>query len=107
MAGNHIYKCFLVMALFTIRPMASIGNNGVPHHQFQMRSEIIMQTLNDSLPDNKKSSGENSNKDQPQVIKEVPKSHKQIKPITVPAITPIQPLKIIKPKIIKPIIRIH
>ncbi|HEV3222074.1 MAG TPA: hypothetical protein VGZ90_04310 [Puia sp.] len=107
MTGNHINRYFLVIALFTIRPLVSIGNNGVPHHQFQMRSEIILQALIDSLPENKTSPDENSGKDQIKVIKEVPKSHKQIKPIAVPAVTPIQPLKIIKPKIIKPIIRIH
>lgn len=37
----------------------------------------------------------------PDIIKEVPKSRRKIKPIAVPAPLPVKPIKIIKPKIIK------
>ena len=52
----------------------------------------------DSLPENK----------QPAVIKEVPKSKKQAAPISVsPNVKTIKPIKVIKPKIIKPTIKIN
>ncbi|MCK7553664.1 hypothetical protein MKQ70_01065 [Chitinophaga sedimenti] len=37
----------------------------------------------------------------PDIIKEVPKSRRKIKPIAVPAPIPVKPLKVIKPKVIK------
>lgn len=37
----------------------------------------------------------------PDIIKEVPKSRRKIKPIAVPAPLPVKPIKIIKPKIIR------
>ena len=38
------------------------------------------------------------------VIKEVPKSRRKMKPIAVPAPVPIKPIRIIKPKIIRKVI---
>jgi hypothetical protein len=35
-------------------------------------------------------------------IKEVPKSRRQVRPLPVPAPIPIKPIKVIKPKIIRP-----
>ncbi len=37
----------------------------------------------------------------PDVIKEVPKSRRVIKPVAIPAPLPVKPIRIIKPKIIK------
>ena len=119
MTGNLLYRCLLVLALFTIRPLASMGNDGSPHRPFHLNKEIIIQALRDSLPENKKSPEENSNKDNTQqikevatinevpTIKEVPKSRKQIKPIAIPAAAQIKPIQVIKPKIVKPGIRIR
>jgi hypothetical protein len=118
MTGNLLYRCLLMLALFTIRPLASIGNDGSPHHTFHLNREIIIQALRDSLPENKKPE-ESSNKDNTQqikevatinevpTIKEVPKSRKQIKPIAIPAAAQIKPIQVIKPKIVKPTIRIR
>ncbi|WP_074242123.1 hypothetical protein [Chitinophaga niabensis] len=38
------------------------------------------------------------------VIKEVPKSRRKMKPIAVPAPIPVKPIRIIKPKIIRKVI---
>lgn len=38
----------------------------------------------------------------PDIIKEVPKSRRQIKPVAVPAPIPVKPIKVIKPKVIRP-----
>ena len=106
MTGNLVVKSFLVLALLTIGPLISRGNDGTPYHRFHMSRQIILQALSDSVPD-KKNSPEQNKKDQTQLIKEVPKSHKQLKPTAVPAVTTIKPIQIIKPKIIKTVIRIH
>lgn len=41
------------------------------------------------------------------IIKEVPKSKKKIAPVAVPVSVTVKPLKIVTPKIIKPVIKIH
>ena len=38
----------------------------------------------------------------PEIIKEVPKSRRQIKPVPVPTPIPVKPIKVIKPKVIRP-----
>jgi hypothetical protein len=38
----------------------------------------------------------------PEIIKEVPKSRRQIKPVPVPVPIPVKPIKVIKPKVIRP-----
>ncbi|WP_291910030.1 hypothetical protein [Chitinophaga sp. CB10] len=38
----------------------------------------------------------------PDIIKEVPKSRRQVKPLPIPAPIPVKPIKIIKPVIIRP-----
>jgi hypothetical protein len=38
----------------------------------------------------------------PDIIKEVPKSRRQIKPVPVPTPIPVKPIKVIKPKVIRP-----
>lgn len=83
-----------------------MGNDTAPKKYLLFSHEIIIRSLSDSVPINNKSTEEITNKDQV-VIKEVPKSHKQIKPIAMPAVTSIKPLQLIKPKIITPVIRIH
>lgn len=40
-------------------------------------------------------------------IKEVPKAKKQVAPVAVPVQVKVKPIKIIKPKIIRPVIKIN
>jgi hypothetical protein len=62
----------------------------------------------DSLPPNKTVPENTAENKQPAVIKEVPKSKKQPVPISIsPAVKTIKPIKVIKPKIIKPTIKIN
>lgn len=42
----------------------------------------------------------------PEVIKEVPKSRRKIKPIAVPAQLPVKPIKIIRPGVIRRTIKV-
>jgi len=86
---------FLVAA-----PLRGLANDGKP--VYRMKFQYVMRTtlLADSLPVTtaKKISAPDS------AIKEVPRSRKQQVPIAVA--TQIKPIKIIKPKIIKPIIKL-
>jgi hypothetical protein len=59
----------------------------------------------DSLPPKTKN-GDNAN-DKPveKIIKAVPKARKQAVPI--PVVVPVNPIKIVKPKIVKPVIKVR
>jgi len=64
--------------------------------------------LCDSLPPDKTATEKTTENKQTTVIKEVPKSKKQTAPISIsPVVKTIKPIKVIKPKIIKPIIKIN
>ena len=106
MAVNLKFRCFCLLTVFIVRPLISMGNNTAPKQYLLFSHKIIIRSLGDSVPVNNKNTEEITNKDQA-VIKGVPKSHKQIKPIAMPAVTSIKPLQLIKPKIITPVIRIH
>ncbi len=84
------------------------ANDGHPKDLVRMAScKQLMSVLNDSVPDVKKipdtKAGVDSNGS---VIKEVPKSKKQVAPIAVPASVKVKPIKVVKPKIITPVIKI-
>ena len=95
------------MALFTACPLAGKADSGSPVHHLFSSQVILISAQTDTLPENKNDNRKNDNKDATLKIKEVPKAHKQLKPIAVPNIIPIKPVQIIKPKIIKPVVRIH
>jgi hypothetical protein len=95
MSGTRIQRLFLVTVILMAGPFIGKGNDGLPHHHFKFSQNIFIKSFLDSVPD------------QTQVIKEVPKSRKQAKPVAIPAVKPIKPLPIIKPKIIKPVIKVH
>lgn len=95
MSGKRIHRLVLASAILMSGPFIGKANNGLPRHHFRFSRNIFMKPLLDSVPA------------QNPVIKEVPKSRKQIKPVAIPAVKPIKPLPIIKPKIIKPIIKVH
>ena len=67
--------------------------------------EVGLMAARDTLPGNTKPAPEEANDKKESIIKEVPKSRKQVKPIAVPVTVTVKPIQVIKP-IIKPIIRI-
>jgi hypothetical protein len=98
--------CFLILALFVIHPLAGRASDGHPYKHVHLIRNAALRSFCDTLPDSRKVTEEPGNKSKPDMVKEVPKSRKQIKPIAIPAITPAKPIQIIKPKILKPNIRI-
>ena len=107
MGKDFLLRLSLIGLVFIIRPLAGRGNDGKPSPHFYVNREMMTRSVMDTLPDNKKIAPENAEtKPAELLIKEVPKSRKQVKPIAVP-ITGIKPVQVIKPKIIKPIIKIN
>lgn len=94
MANTFIYRLILFVALFTIRPLIGLGNDGSSRHRFR---NIICDTV---PPPTQKPAEQTPANTKPDIIKVVPKSRKQTKPIAIPNV-PVKPIKIIKPKVIK------
>ena len=106
MARNYIIQIFLGMVVFTIHPLLSRGNCGKPHVHSSFLYDPVFQSGSDTLPQNKKITDEKTDTAKAEIIKEVPKSRKQERPMPLTGIPAIKPIKIIKPKIIKPVIRV-
>jgi hypothetical protein len=103
-SGRWLFKILLSgSVLFATE--ASLADKGKPMAVYILKKDIVNVTsICDSLPPNK-TVPENK---QTTIIKEVPKSKKQVAPISVsPAVKTIKPIKVIKPKIIKPTIKIN
>ncbi|GAC1451616.1 MAG: hypothetical protein NVSMB7_14260 [Chitinophagaceae bacterium] len=106
MEGNYIIRFFLIGLVILTGPLAGQANGSKPYPEFHVNFNMMIRSPADTLPDNKKTVSENAGTKQSELIKEVPKSHKQVKPIAIP-VTGIKPVQIIKPKIIRPIIKIN
>jgi hypothetical protein len=108
MANYLNIRVFIVAIVLTITTIPLFGNPGKPSFLKQSVHPILtMVAVSDTLPVDKAVAKEHAEKNQEEPIKEVPKSRKQTAPIAVPAIVTAKPIKIVKPKIIKPIIKIN
>lgn len=98
---------FILPALFfAAGPMSAAAKPADPAPISQFPFEGMRRHLADTLP--KSNTGTTETPEQKEVlpIKEVPKSKKQVKPVAIP-VTGIKPVQVIKPKIIKPIIKLN
>lgn len=94
-----IYQLVILFTLLLVKPLTGFAGERM---------------LSDTVPDLKKPVPEQPDVkkvvEQPldvkklDVIKEVPKSRRKLKPIAIPAPVPVKPIKIIKPKIIRRVI---
>jgi hypothetical protein len=109
MSRNFIGRSLLVGLALLIRNIPSFANTGKPGLLIQLSYKMQMiKSPCDTVPENKPPEQSAQSKQSAQ-IKEVPKARKQATPVAVPAntATTIKPIKIIKPKIIKPVIKIN
>jgi hypothetical protein len=106
MSAKSIVRIVLITGFFITGPLVMFAADAKPQPHFYLNAGII-RLINDTLPDIKKPVPENADKKQEDIIKEVPKARKQVKPIAIQTTTAIKPIKIIKPKIIKPSIKIN
>jgi hypothetical protein len=93
---RKILPISLILLSAQVKSLAGTGN---PYPCFHFMNMAQMSgVLCDSVPDSRQS---------PQ-IKEVPKSRKQEKPVALtPTPVTVKPIRVIKPKIIKPVIKIN
>ncbi len=96
----------LLGLFFAAGPMVAAAKPADPAPVSQFHFEGMHRPLADTVP--KSNTGNTETTDQKEVlpIKEVPKSKKQVKPVAIP-VTGIKPVQVIKPKIIKPIIKLN
>lgn len=88
-----------VLSIFMFLSFISKGetNSGGPGGRLDI--SLLESCLSDTIPAVKSSTVEEESPRKK--IKKVPKSRKQVKPITVDPNLPVKPIKIIKPKIIR------
>lgn len=87
----------------------SYAGDGCPARLVRISSfKQIASKLNDTVPDIKKvPEARTDSASKASAIKEVPKSKKQLAPALVPVTVKALPIKIIKPKIIRPVIKVN
>lgn len=102
-----LLSIFFILVL--MKPLAGFAGDHVPADTIPPVKKSVTEQPDvkkplDELPDVKKSLKELPDVKKLDVIKEVPKSRRKMKPIAVPAPVPIKPIRIIKPKIIRKVI---
>lgn len=103
MNKGALYRCVGITVILLIISLYSWGSVTLPQHPYKVESPYV--ALRDTVPVKKPVETETVEQKQEQplepVIKEVPRSKKQVKPIAVPpAVLPVKPPKVIKPKIV-------
>jgi len=107
MTRKRYYRCLSLSVLLTIRSLAGWGSEQLPHLPFEGKPSFTVSI--DTVPPTKKTvvPEETPAPSQPvkevigPVIKEVPKSRKQVKPVALPTNgIPVQTPKVIKPKVV-------
>ncbi|WP_343304277.1 hypothetical protein AAHN97_22135 [Chitinophaga niabensis] len=89
----------IFFTLVLVKPLAGLAREHVPTDTVPAVKKPVTEP-----PDVKKPLEELPDVKKLDLIKEVPKSRRKMKPIAVPAPVPIQPIRIIKPKIIRKVI---
>jgi hypothetical protein len=109
MTRNFIFSLLTALLFFMAATSFCYANDGHPKsfpHIVSYKELIPLQ--NDTIPATKKiPETKTDNSSTGTTIKEVPKAKKQIAPVAVPVQVKLKPIKIIKPKIIKPVIKIN
>lgn len=94
----HTFRFIVISCLALAGPLASRAGNkgtGVPP---------TIHVFTDTIPEVKKpaekADEESPLSPNPNLIKEIPKARRQVKPVALPKMVPVKPVKIIKPKIV-------
>lgn len=104
MKAVKIFGCFTGLVLLMIFPLFTKANDGRPVSKFIINYSILLPNQLDTLPSKVKGLDNATDKPVEEIIKTIPKARKQSIPI--PVNLRIKPVIIIKPKIIKPIIKL-
>jgi hypothetical protein len=104
MKGAIILKGFMGMFFIISSPQWVLANEDKPLCNITFNHTAMNSIQSDTLPPPIKSTESAIDKPAADIIKEVPKARKQ--PVPIPVNLQIKPIKIIKPTIIKPLIKI-
>ncbi|MEO6316202.1 MAG: hypothetical protein ABIU63_09650 [Chitinophagaceae bacterium] len=99
----RIGRFLLAMAFVMTSPLFSRAGEVSQVRDFILDRAILLPLL-DTLPPAEKAGTEKDDKPATALVKEVPKARKQAAPL--PVKIQVKPIQVIKPKIIKPVIRI-
>lgn len=88
MGRFFIYQAAIIFLLMMARPLRGLGNG-----------DIRLVAVSDTVPNTPKppEKQKETAKKVPDIIKEVPKTRRQLKPVPIP----VKPIKVIKPKVLK------
>lgn len=105
--GNWSFKIILLGSVLLTTEAALAGKGEPKLVSFLKKDVVSVASMCDSVPQTKTIPDNTAENKQQAVIKEVPKAKKQVAPISVkPVVKTITPVKVVKPKIIKPVIKI-
>ena len=106
MKGLMVLRCFIGVFILLNAPVLVNGENGKPILHIRNCLAGMPDNQADTIPASVKSS-DNAVAAKPaeEIIKTVPKVRKQAVPI--PVVVPVNPIKIVKPKIVKPVIKVR
>lgn len=98
------FKCFIALFMMLYIPKLVSASDGKRVLRFAISTFVSQRPQIDTVPSKVKSLNDADNKQVDELIKAVPKARKQVAPI--PVSVQVRPVIIIKPKIIKPIIKV-
>jgi hypothetical protein len=104
MKGATILKVFIAVFFIISIPRIVLADTGKPPGSIQFSHISINALLSDTIIPKKKVVESTKDKPSATAIKVVPKARRQAIPI--PVKVKVKPVKIIKPKIIKPLIKV-
>lgn len=95
------YQLAFIITLAIVKPVAGFARETGEGKERFLPGIRLMPPVADTVPAQAKP-GETQQEVKVPDIKEVPKSRRQVKPLPIPAPIPVKPIKIIKPKLIRP-----
>jgi hypothetical protein len=104
MKGTFLLKGFLFLAAICTSPSAVWAGTGKPFCKTGINEVIHLHLMQDTVPKPVKPAETTTPKKEVDVIKSIPVARKQ--PIPVPVKVKVTPVKITKPKILKPVINL-
>lgn len=98
-------KALIGLALMISLPQLTRASDGKPHLHLSMAT-VKIYMAGDTLVPKPVPEQKSNSKPVESIIKEVPKARRQAVPVAINVKVPVKPIITIKPKIIKPVIRI-
>ena len=102
MKKRALYRICLIACLCMIRSLQGWGSDStsLPRLSFEMVSMDTIPAVKTSPTQTEPTTEGPIDKVIKPVVKQVPKSKKQLKPVAIPGNLPVKPLKTVKPKVI-------